>query len=231
MMRRTMPLTTITVGLLLASVVALVLTMPGAAGAHEGRDLGCKGDIVLDAGHGGTDTGAVNNKWGLVEKEQNLIVAKRLHDILQSNGHVVCMTRTADQTLSNNDRYTYANTTGAKVLVSVHMNGSSDPSVDYTITLFGKPRKDQELAQTVLDKGLYPALGIPKKTPYQFASGVLLKSTMPAIIAESVFITSDQEGEWLAQGRPLSDGTKVSRQEEIAVALSNGIEAYLAIPR
>ncbi len=52
---------------------------------------------------------------------------------------------TRNQTLSNNDRYTYANTTEPNILVSIHMNPSSDRATNYT-TLFGKWRKDKELA-------------------------------------------------------------------------------------
>jgi N-acetylmuramoyl-L-alanine amidase len=98
--------------------------------------------------------------------------------------------------------------------------------VDYTTTLFGKWRKDKELAYAVFD-GLstLPAVDgagtIRPKTPYSFASGVLLKSNMPATIAETVFITSEDEG------RLLSDGTG-ARQQQIAQALETGIEGYLA---
>lgn len=197
------------------STFVMIAFAPGA----RAQDIGCKGQIVLDAGHGGADTGASNSTYGLLEKDQNLQVAYALKSLLQQDGYTVCMTRTGDETLSNNDRYTYANTTGAKVLVSIHMNGASDPSIDYTTTLYGKPKKDTELANAVLG-GLYPALGIPKRAPYQFASGVLLKSNMPAIIAETVFITSDKEGQLL------SDGTG-ARQQQIAGALRTGIENYL----
>jgi N-acetylmuramoyl-L-alanine amidase len=206
---------------ILLSVAAFA--MATSAGAQEG---GCKGQVVVDAGHGGTDSGAVNAKYGLVEKEQTLDVARRLETLLEADGHAVCMTRTADETLSNNDRYTYANTTGAEVLVSVHMNGSSNPATDYTTTLFGKWRKDKELAYAVFEglSTLPAASGtgtIATRDPYSFASGVLLKSNMPATIAETVFITSD------AEGRLLSDGTG-ARQQQIAEALEKGVEDYLA---
>ena len=146
------------------------------------------------------------------------------------------MTRTTkDETLSNNQRYTYANTTGARVLISIHMNGSSSSSIDYTTTLFGKWRKDKELANTVFRSlsGLPSASGtgtIAAKTPYSFASGVLLKSNMPATIAETVFITNDKEAEWLKNGRTMPDGTVVSRQQQIAQKLEAGIRSYLATP-
>jgi N-acetylmuramoyl-L-alanine amidase len=208
---------------ILAAVILFTAAFVTGAGAREAN---CRGQVVVDAGHGGTDPGAVNNRYGLTEKEQTLNVANRLEALLEADGYKVCMTRTSNsETLSNNDRYTYANTTGAEVLVSVHMNGASDPSTDYTTTLFGKWRKDKELANTVFGSlSSLPAAGgtgkIATRTPYSFASGVLLKSNMPATIAETVFITNDKEGQLLSNGT----GT---RQQQIAEALEAGIERYL----
>jgi N-acetylmuramoyl-L-alanine amidase len=155
---------------------------------------------VLDPGHGGSDTGAVNKTYNLKESKEVLKVATISKGLLEADGHTVCMTRTTNsETLSNNDRYAYANTTGAKILVSIHMDGSSNPATDYTTTLFGKWRKDKELAYAVFDSlSTLPAASgtgtIATRDPYSFASGVLLKSNMPATIAETVFITSDAEG-------------------------------------
>lgn len=187
----------------------------------------CTGDIVLDPGHGGTDSGAVNTN-GIKEKDQTLAVAYELERLLVEGGHTVCMTRTADQTLSNSDRYTFANTTGAEVLASIHMNGSTNTTTDYTTTLFGKWRKDKELAQTLfkslstLPSANDPSKTIATRTPYSYASGVLLKSTMPATIAETVFITNSKEGKLLSQ-QPQPN----QRQKQIAERLKQGIESYL----
>jgi N-acetylmuramoyl-L-alanine amidase len=208
---------------LAAGLLAATAFAPGAAA----QDTGCKGDIVLDPGHGGSDTGAVNRTYGLKESEEVLKVATLLKALLEADGHTVCMTRTTNsETLSNNNRYTYANTTGAKILVSIHMNGSSNPATDYTTTLFGKWRKDKELAYALFDSlsALPAASGtgtIAARDPYSFASGVLLKSDMPATIAETVFISNE------AEGRRLSDGTG-ARQRQIAGALRTGIEVYLS---
>ncbi len=212
--------------LLAAVLVASLLVAAALSTGAEAQEAGCTGQVVLDAGHGGSDSGAVNARYGLKEKEQTLDVARRLGALLEADGHAVCMTRTGEETLSNGDRYAYANATGAEILVSIHMNGSSDPGTDYTTTLFGKWRKDKELAHAVFD-GLstLPAADgagtMRTRTPYSFASGVLLKSYMPATIAETVFITSE------AEGRLLSDGTG-ARQQQIARALRIGIEDYLA---
>ena len=209
-------LAVISAGLLAASV-----SIQGAD-AQEAPSVLAGKKIVLDAGHGGSDAGASNAKYGIVEKDQTLDIARRLKTLLEAQGATVYMTRTGDATLSNNDRYTYANATGASILVSVHMNGSSDPAANYTTVLFGKWRKDKALATALLG-GLHPALGIPRRDPYSFASGMLLKSEMPAAIAETVFITSE------AEGRLLSDGTG-ARQAQIAEALKAGIEGYYRAP-
>lgn len=212
----------------LAAILAAILLSMAAftTGAGAQEQPPCSGKVVLDPGHGGTDPGAVNTKYNLTEKEQTLIVANKLKALLEGDGYTVCMTRTSNsQTLSNNDRYTYANTTGARVLVSIHMNGSTNPSTDYTTTLFGKWRKDKELANTVFSSlSTLPAANgtgtIATRKPYSFASGVLLKSNMPATIAETVFITSDREGQLLSNGTG-------RRQQQIAQALRVGIEDYL----
>jgi N-acetylmuramoyl-L-alanine amidase len=211
---------------LAAMLAALLLSTAAFTTGADAQDANCKGQVVLDAGHGGTDSGAVNTRYNLTERGQTLKVANRTKALLEADGYSVCMTRTSNsETLSNNDRYTYANTTGARILVSIHMNGASNSSTDYTTTLFGKWRKDKELANTVFGSlSTLPAAGTPGKiatrTPYSFASGVLLKSNMPATIAETVFITSDKEGQLL------SDGTG-ARQQQIAEALEAGIENYL----
>ena len=213
---------------LAAMLAAFLLSSAAFSTGAEAQDTGCSGQVVLDAGHGGTDPGAVNARYNVTEKEQTLKVAYRTKALLEDD-YSVCMTRTSNaETLSNRDRYTYANTTGAKVLVSIHMNAASNSSTDYTTTLFGKWRKDKALATTVFDSlsTLPPAGGTGKiatRTPYSFASGVLLKSNMPATIAETVFISNDKEA------LLLSDGTG-ARQEQIAQALTAGIEGYLTKP-
>jgi len=96
---------------LAAGLLAATNFAPGAAA----QDTACKGDIVLDPGHGGSDAGAVNKTYNLKESEEALKVATLLKGLLEADGHTVCMTRTTNsETLYNNDRYTYVNTTGQR---------------------------------------------------------------------------------------------------------------------
>jgi len=241
--------------MLAAILVAGLLVGANLATGANAQELTLAGEtVVLDPGHGGSDWGAVNGTYKIKEKDQNLAVAYRLKTLLKASGATVYMTRGGDPnnpmerikkddgddafpddaTLSNNDRYTYANSTGADILVSIHMNGSSNPDTDYTTTLFGKWQKDKALAYAIFgDLEANPPYGlvtlpaangegtIDRRQPYLFASGVLLKSDMPATIAETVFITNN------AEAALLSDGTG-SRQQQIAEALGTGIENYLS---
>jgi N-acetylmuramoyl-L-alanine amidase len=61
---------------------------------------------------------------------------------------------------------------------------------------------------------------IASRSPYSYASGVLIKSDMPATIAETVFITNPNEA------KLLSNGTG-ARQQEIAAKLRQGVRKYL----
>ena len=58
--------------------------------------------IVVDAGHGGTDSGAVGN--GIIEKDYNLKISKYIFDRLKSLGVDVYITRETDETLTPTER-------------------------------------------------------------------------------------------------------------------------------
>ena len=77
--------------------------------------------IVIDAGHGGSDPGAVG-PTGLQEKTVTLDVSNRLERRLTARGYRVHMTRTADVNLSLNARAAKAAETQADLFVSVHVN-------------------------------------------------------------------------------------------------------------
>lgn len=179
--------------------------------------------IVIDAGHGGDDSGSTACT-GYPEKDANLDIAFILEQKLIDSGATVHMTRTGyDETLSNRDRYERANSTDGEVLVSIHLNGSSDPSVDGTLGLYGKRNKDMEFTK-VMHSGMSEDLSVdgfnvPDLGITNFASGVLLKSDMPATIQETVFISNTDECIALRDG----DG---EREKDIAQALFNGLESW-----
>jgi N-acetylmuramoyl-L-alanine amidase len=93
------------------------------------RALGLKiGRIVVDAGHGGHDTGTIAPN-GLLEKDLVLDVALRLGKLLESRmGAQVVFTRNDDTFVPLETRTAIANQNEADLFISIHANSSSDPS-------------------------------------------------------------------------------------------------------
>ena len=111
-----------------------------AAGSHEAaptadgdlsliRALGLKvGRIVVDAGHGGHDTGTIGPN-GLMEKDLVLDVALRLGKLLEQKlGAEVVYTRHDDTFIPLQERTAIANQNEADLFISIHANSSPDPS-------------------------------------------------------------------------------------------------------
>jgi len=102
---------------------------PTAAGDRSlTRALGLKiGKIVIDAGHGGHDTGTIGPN-GLMEKEVVLDVARRLGRLLEARlGAEVIYTRRDDTFVPLETRTAIANRAQADLFISIHANSSRDP--------------------------------------------------------------------------------------------------------
>ena len=105
--------------------------------------------VVLDAGHGGSDTGA--SYEGIREKDINLAVTKKVEAILRSYGYHVVMTRTEDKAVGLYTRASIANAANADVFVSIHSNAAEN-NADFTgIYTFYHPtsRQGARLAQAI----------------------------------------------------------------------------------
>ena len=83
--------------------------------------------IMIDAGHGGKDPGAVAN--GVEEKDINLRMAKILGRSLQEQGFEVHFTRTTDKFIPLEERTAMANAKNADLFISLHCNALKDASV------------------------------------------------------------------------------------------------------
>lgn len=223
-------------------LVILLIAVP--AHTQDGPLSGYK--ICLDPGHGGSDPGAIYDDVAiyLEEADINLDVAYGLEALLVANGADVVMTRTDDSSKSNNDRYTFCNNEQATILVSVHTNSTSDPAMDGSLALYFH-NDDKALAQAIYDI-MYPYLWDTAPDPDNFtdfgldryASGVLLKSDMPAAMMEPLFMSNPAEAELLVTPIYISDdgGLPIEpnpdcvdcRRAQIAQAIHDGIMAYFA---
>jgi N-acetylmuramoyl-L-alanine amidase len=101
------------------------------------RSLGLKmSRVVIDAGHGGYDTGSIG-PTGFTEKELVLDVAKRLKTLIESEmGAEVIMTRTEDVFVPLESRTQIANKEEADLFISIHANSSQVKSVRGVETFF-----------------------------------------------------------------------------------------------
>lgn len=226
--------------LLTLAMVLSALLIAAPAHTQEGPLSGHK--ICLDPGHGGADPGAVYDDGTiyLEEADINLDVAYGLKALLEADGADVVMTRTGDSSKSNNDRYTFCNEQQATILVSVHTNSVSNPDVDGSLALYFH-RDDKALAQAIYDV-MYPYLRESAPDPNNFtgfgldryASGVLLKSNMPAAMMEPLFMSHPAEANLLDTPIYLDHGVTPNsecddcRRAQIAQALHDGIIGYFA---
>jgi len=101
------------------------------------RSLGLKvGTVVIDAGHGGHDTGSIGPS-GYMEKELVLDVATRLKDLIESEiGSDVVMTRSDDTFIPLETRTAIANQQKADLFISIHANSSNSKTVRGVETFF-----------------------------------------------------------------------------------------------
>lgn len=79
--------------------------------------------IIIDAGHGGKDPGAVGC-GGLLEKDVTLAVAQVLAEKLRKNSFEVVLTRSGDHSLALEERTAIANTNKGDIFISIHVNAS-----------------------------------------------------------------------------------------------------------
>lgn len=78
--------------------------------------------IVLDPGHGGKDTGKVNEKLRAREKEYSLDTAVRVRKLLEREGYRVVLTRSGDQFVELQERAAIAERANADLFISIHFN-------------------------------------------------------------------------------------------------------------
>lgn len=167
--------------------------------------------VALDAGHGGSDPGAVYN--GRQEKDDNLRLAQAVGDILEKRGVNVVYTRTNDIYETPFKKATDANEAGADYFVSFHRNSVENPNTasGAQTLIYSSGGEKQRLADNI-QKNLVD-LGFRDMGVVERPNLVVLKRTrMPAVLIETGFINND------------SDNAKFDRDfNAIAQGIADGI--------
>jgi N-acetylmuramoyl-L-alanine amidase len=105
--------------------------------------------VVIDAGHGGHDPGALSPDGALREKDLTLKVARAIRDELLASGKVrVAMTRDDDRFLILQERYGIARQLGANLFISVHCDSAGNPDASgATVYTLSEVASDKEAAR------------------------------------------------------------------------------------
>ena len=131
--------------------VAIAVAGPGGPAAGLPRIVGdpSRPLVVLDAGHGGHDPGAVSPFGGRREKDVTLAIATAIRDALAASGRVrVAMTRENDRYLVLKDRYEIARRMRASLFISIHADAapSNDGARGATLYTLSEVASDREAA-------------------------------------------------------------------------------------
>ncbi|PYG86905.1 uncharacterized lipoprotein YddW (UPF0748 family) [Ruminiclostridium sufflavum DSM 19573] len=177
--------------------------------------------VLLDAGHGGKETGAIGpaGKNGLYEKDINLSIALNTRKYLKALGAEVIMTRTSDTTVSLSERADMIRNKKPDIAVSIH-NNSMDVTADYTkhtglLTLYS--RDSSKAAAGFIQKALTADLQ-RKDGGYRWQSlSVCIPVQAPAILIECGFMSNPAEYEWLVN---------YENQVKIADSIGKAVESW-----
>ena len=172
--------------------------------------------VFIDAGHGGSDPGALGN--GLKEKDIVLNIAKKLGALLNGRGISIKYSRTTDTYVSLDERARQANAWGADLFISIHANSAAS-SVRGTecFTYYTANKATTDLSANI-SKKIASKFNIPNRGHKQQNFAVLRLTNMPAILVETAFISNSSDANLLN-----------TRQSDFATVIAEQILNYLNI--
>jgi N-acetylmuramoyl-L-alanine amidase len=194
--------------------------------------------VVIDPGHGGRDSGAVNN--GLREKDLTLDTALRLERHLREEGFPVVLTRRDDRFLELFERAQIANGIRRALFVSIHFNDNTTASGDGVETFYAQQKaafsddgwtlaglfeghaegppidQGESFAQTV-QASMVGYLGVTDRGAKPRQLAVVRLTRCPAVLVEGGFLNNPVEARKLARD---------DYRERLATAIATGVAAY-----
>jgi N-acetylmuramoyl-L-alanine amidase len=172
--------------------------------------------VVLDPGHGGGDPGAVGQN-NVHEADVVLPIAQQVASLLQQQGIQAVLTRTSDVEIDLEPRVQMAEQINASLFVSIHANsmGMDRPDVNGTETYYYS--SGEALAETI-QNSIVTTVGTNDRGIKQARFYVLRKTSMPAVLVETGYVTGSEDGPQLANP---------SFQTQMATAIARGILLYL----
>ena len=180
--------------------------------------------VVVDAGHGGIDGGAEGSKTGIAEAGLNLSIAKLVQEGLEAEGVIVLMTRTDENALDKGKKADMAARKaimcepGVDIVVSIHMNKFSDPSVKGPMAFYMQGNDEgQRLAEFVI-AALCEAAERPIRRANPADYFIIRESPCPSILVECGFLSNPGDEALLQDPQ---------HQRKLATGVVTGLMAYL----
>ena len=175
--------------------------------------------VVIDPGHGGPDSGAVGI-GGIRETEVVLDISIQVARLLEAKGVKVRLTRKSEVDLDLPPRVAIANRLSADAFVSIHANASRNPRKDVNgiETFYFSGYRGQKLSASIQKEVLNVSPGSPDRGVRKGRFFVIRRTTMPAALVETGFLTGKLDAPRLASS---------SHRRKLAIAIAKGILIYL----
>lgn len=174
-----------------------------------------KGKVVLDAGHGGSDYGAIRE--GINEKDITLEITQRVEAILRSKGCKVSLVRKDDTFVSLEDRVDFTEKEGPEVFVSIHVN-SAVSNTPCGIETHWYHDSSKDLAEIIHKNMIKQIPSAKDRGLFKSKFYVINHTSAPAVLCEIGFLSNPEERNELITE---------SRKQRTAKAIAEGIIEYL----
>lgn len=170
-----------------------------AAPGTAGRPI-----VVIDAGHGGSDPGAVSVSGEVSEKQLTLALATELRDLLVERGRVrVAMTRNDDRFLSLEDRAAVARRLGAGLFVSLHMDSAPNPLArGATVYSLSDVASDEEAARFAAAENRGSSADAQQSSVRAMLSDLAMRDQMDASADFATRVVGKSAGRFLLRPEP-----------------------------
>jgi N-acetylmuramoyl-L-alanine amidase len=190
------------------------LVSAGADGKSKSKTLKGK-TIVIDAGHGGKDSGTISHT-GMMEKTLTLRTAKLLKGKLEAQGANVVMTRSSDRYISLSERVQTAYRYHADAFISIHYDSAKDQNAKGATVYYYDMFSDYLLALS-LEHPLSRMMSIPFRGASFGDYYVIRENELPSVLVELGYLSNPTEASIVATDR---------YQEEATNAIVNGLRNY-----
>lgn len=174
--------------------------------------------IVIDPGHGGSDTGALSTNEEIEEKTITLSTAKKVKKELEATGATVYLTRTSDTFVQLGDICTYSEAKKADIFISLHADSTEYANEATGITTYYYYQENEKLAQTVSDS--FDDLPLASRGIATGNYQVLRENLQPALLVEMGYMNNDAD---------LAEMTTSSYQQQLAESLTEALRDYFEL--